>query len=396
MKSSELRRRAFIKSMALATAGLGLDSVTNLATAVRAVTGSQQMPRRELGKTGVTIPILHLGTAQSMDPVYDKVMHRCLGEGVDWIDTAMSYGWGSSHKAIANFVSQIGNRKKVWITTKSSSWTSSGFEKDADKCRDQLKTDFLDLYLIHGINDPNDIDPAYLKAGDNLKRTGKIRLFGFSIHGGDQVGALNKAAKIGGIDAIMFRYNFRQYNDRDLNLAIDACKKAGIGLIAMKTMGGVSAKNEKVLRFKSQNFSLAQAKLKSVWADERIDSIVSEMQNVQQAKENAAAAKSVTALAAGEFHQLNLLAAKTDHLACIGCSHICESRITGKTRIADQLRFLTYFEAYGKEGRAREMYHSLPPERRSFNEKDLAEAMKACPQKINIPARLKKAELLLV
>ncbi len=37
---------------------------------------------------------------------------------------------------------------------------------------------------------------------------------------------MRKAVQVGGIDAILFRYNFRRYGDRDLNLALDACKKA--------------------------------------------------------------------------------------------------------------------------------------------------------------------------
>lgn len=38
----------------------------------------------------------------------------------------------------------------------------------------------------------------------------------------------------------MFRYNFRQYGNKELNTAIDACAKADVGLIAMKTQGSES------------------------------------------------------------------------------------------------------------------------------------------------------------
>ena len=203
---------------------------------------------------------------------------------------------------------------------------------------------------------------------------------------------MNRATKTGGIDAILFRYNFRDYGDRELNLAIDACKKAGIGLIAMKTMGAIPRDAEAVVKFRSEKFSLAQAKLKSVWADERIDSVLSEMHNIREARENITAAKTEKSLSAEEVHQLNRLAAITSGLHCRGCAHLCEGSIEGETRIADTLRFLMYHESYGKTGRARELYNALPPEHRSFNREELARARKVCPLDIDIAARLTKAK----
>ena len=85
---------------------------------------------------------------------------------------------------------------------------------------------------------------------------------------------MNHAARTGGIDAILFSYNFRYYGDLELDRAIDACKNAGIGLIAMKTYGAVPEDAEEVIQFTSENFTLGQAKLKSVWADERIDTVL--------------------------------------------------------------------------------------------------------------------------
>ena len=62
--------------------------------------------------------------------------------------------------------------------------------------------------------------------------------------------------RVGGIDAILFRYSFRRYGDLELNRAIEACHKAGIGLMAMKTMGSVPAELEAVAEFESKQFTL--------------------------------------------------------------------------------------------------------------------------------------------
>ncbi|MGB5775374.1 MAG: aldo/keto reductase, partial [Sedimenticolaceae bacterium] len=358
-------------------------------------TSTTGVPSRELGNTGIQVPILQLGTAQRLDPRYDKVMHRSFQEGVTWFDTALSYGWGSSHRAIANFLTQIGDRKRLWLTSKSGAERVSGLHKGVDEALAELGTDYLDLYLMHGIDDLQMLDRDYLALGEKLKAQGKTRFFGFSCHDGNVVALMNRAAEVGGIDAILFRYNFRRYGDLELNRAIDACHRAGIGLLAMKTQGSVPRDLESVAGFRSNNFTLGQAKLKSVWADERIDSIVSEMDSVRYVRENVTAARSEKPLTAEESHQLNQLAALTAGYACNGCKHLCEQTIARDVAIAETLRYLMYFECYGKTGRARDLYRAIPVARREASDDELQDACQVCPQGIDIPARLRRARELL-
>jgi len=397
MKKASISRRRFIKTAAASAAGLGLAGSLDLMEPLSAATSPRrirpkELPSRVLGVTGVKLPILQLGTSQSLNSTYDKILHRSYREGIYVLDTAISYGWGSSHRAIANFNEQIGDRYKLWITSKSSAWSVRGLIKDVDKCFDQLETDYLDLYLMHGADDTDYLDPEYIRAGEKLKRSGKIRFFGFSNHGSDIVPMMHKAVKSGGIDAILFSYSFRRYGQSALNRALDACKKAGIGLIAMKTMGGVSSRNEKVVKFRSRNFSLAQAKLKSVWMDDRIDAIVSEMHNTREVRENAAAARSNVSLSSNERMKLNQLAEKTSHLACLGCSNYCQGALDSEIPIADTLRYLMYHESYGKTEHARQLYQTLPDSVRIIDKAELATAARACPQGIDIAARFAKAK----
>jgi uncharacterized protein len=396
---SEPGRRRFLKSaLASATtagvASLPLVSVATESPAAKTTTATG-MPSRELGNTGIQVPILQLGGSQRLDPKYDKVMHRSFQEGVTWFDTALSYGWGSSHRAIANFLTQIGDRKRLWLTSKSGSGQVSGLRKGIDEALAELGTDYLDLYLMHGIDDPKMLDPEYLALGEKLKAQGKTRFFGFSCHDGNVVELMNRAAKVGGIDAILFRYNFRRYGDLELNRAIDACHRAGIGLLAMKAQGSVPSDLESVVDFRSKDFTLGQAKLKSVWADERINSIASEMDSVRYVRENVAAARSEKSLTAEESHQLNQLAALTAGYACNGCKHLCEETIARDVAIAETLRYLMYFECYGKTNRARDLYRGIPVAKREASDMELRRACQVCPQGIDIPARLRRARELL-
>ncbi len=254
-----------------------------------------------------------------------------------------------------------------------------------------METDYLDLYLRHNLSDADDIDRDLIRAGEKLKKSGKTRFFGFSSHQGNVVELLNRAAKVGGIDAILFSYNFRRYGHRALSLAIDNCHQAGIGLMAMKTMGSVSREAETVLDFQSRNFTLGQAKLKSVWANRRIDSVVVEMDSIRVARENVAAAKTEKRLTAHETRQLDRLAAATAGLSCLGCSHLCESAVQGKARIADTLRFYMYYECYGKKEAAKDLYRSIPVQERSLKEREYKIAESKCPQGIEIGKRMERA-----
>jgi uncharacterized protein len=388
-------RRDLFKRTLAAGVGAGLVSASDPLQLAQA---AQRVPTKVLGATGEEIPILLLGCSQKFDPVYDKLLHRCLKEGVTYLDTAQAYANGQSHKTLATFIDQVDDRDKLWITSKvmlvGKRATPQAYRTNVDRMLPVLGVDYLDMFFMHAVRNVDNLGPDFLKMGDDIKKDGKAKFFGFSCHDGNVVELMNKAASIGGdaINAIMFRYNFSKYGDLELNKAIDACAEAGIGLIAMKTQASVPEDGEMVKKFKSDNFNLFQAKLKAVWADERIAAAVSEMSNTAELKDNAAAAKSQIPLAMNEFQQLNQYAAQTASSRCQGCSHLCESRVDGDLRIADSLRYLMYDECYGSTSLAKQRYREMTPAERDFTGVDLRSATKVCPQGIDILARLNRAK----
>jgi hypothetical protein len=355
-------------------------------------------PRKKLGKTGIEVPILCLGCCQTLDSKYDKRLHRAYQAGIDWFDTAEMYDNYNSHKTLAPFIHQIGDRKKLILTTKAfikkDEATADGFKQAIEKCLRELETDYLDGFFIHMAHDERYLDPEFIKMADEMKKSGKIRFFGISTHDGSVVRMMTKAA-LGGVDAMMFRYNFREYGNLELNKAIDGAKKAGMGLIAMKTLASIPDDAEELKQFTSKNFTLIQAKLKAVWADERIDAIASQMGGVEHVQENVAAAVSPVKLSMEEFMQLHRLAANTCGWYCAGCTHHCESRIDQPVRVADTLRYLMYHECYGECAEAKRLYAALRPEERALDGVDFGAAAAACPQSIDLAARLAHAQRVL-
>jgi predicted aldo/keto reductase-like oxidoreductase len=396
-RKKDTTRRDFLKTAAVTGAGLGVAGTLGAGTAraqdaateKEAARPADKVPRKPYGSTGETIPILTLGCAQRFDPKYDKILHRSFKEGVDYLDTALVYADGWSHKTLAPFIEQVG-RKNLWITSKgpSKDATVESYTRDLDTCLEQLQVDDIDLYFMHFVDDLKYLEPEYIKMGEALRKSGKTRFFGFSCHGDLVAELMSKAAEVGGIDAIMFRYSFARYGDLELNKAIDKCNKAGIGLMAMKTQDSVPEDQIEVRKFKSDNFTLGQAKLKAVWADERIDSAVSHMDNTTKLAENVAAAKSPLQLSMNEYQQLRQIATASAAYSCHGCSQICESRVEGDVKIADTLRYLMYHECYGEPQRANQLYRALTPAQRRLDGIDFARAEAACPQGIRIAERL--------
>ncbi len=404
MHQDEFGRRDLLKRAAVLGAGLGLSGGAAHAResdrALQIAQATNTVPRKPLGSTGADIPIVVLGCSQKFDPTYDKVLHGAFKEGVNYLDAAQAYAGGQCHKSIAAFIEQVG-RKNLWITSKV---MLSGKTCTPDMYATRLeqsilpdsKIDSIEMFFMHSVDELRQLDPEFIKMGDDLKKRGLIKYFGFSCHRGNVVDLMNKAAELGSdaINCIQFRYNFSMYGDADLNKAIDACKKAGIGLIAMKTQASVPQDSTKVQEFQSKQFNLAQAKIKAVWADDRIDALSSEMTNTQQIRENTDAAKTLAQLSMQDFHELNRYAAQTAQYRCNGCSHLCEPH-AGGIAIAETLRYLMYAECYGKVGRARELYQSLSDTERAFHRADLSAAAKACPQKIDIARRLADAKVML-
>ncbi len=158
------------------------------------------------------------------------------------------------------------------------------------------------MYFLHALKDADFLNDELKTTVERLKKEGKIHHFGFSCHDGNVVELLQPAAETPWVESVMFRYNFRQYGDKKLNQAIDACAKANVGLIAMKTQGSEASFQDAWKKFEQTGkWTKHQAVLKAVWADDRITAAVSHMDTFEKLKQNIAAAVDKTDLGAVEL-----------------------------------------------------------------------------------------------
>jgi uncharacterized protein len=401
-RQNGLTRRAFIRSVGLGgLAATGLDAARAVAAPEQSEGKAQSVPKRKLGKTGVEVSILSLGGM--FDTINNQLLLRqAYNWGVTYWDTAEGYGNGMSEEGFGRFFTRNPEaRKEIFLVTKTRPGAPAKMTESLETSLKKLRTDNVDLFFCHAIGALSDIGEPITEWASQMKKAGKIKFFGFSTHT-NMEDCLLAAAKVNWVDAVMFTYNFRLMHTPKMKEAVDACVKAGIGLVAMKTQGGGPVKGESeaelqmVGKLLERGFSDKQAKLKAVWENPNIASICSQMPSLTILSANVAAARDLKTLTRSDLEMLDRLAMETCTGYCAGCGHICQEAVGGTVPVSDVMRCLMYYRDYGDRDLAREVYAGLSEKvTRRLTDVDYAKAEKACPQGLAIARLMQEASRLL-
>ncbi len=391
MKKNKIERRDFLR--AAGALGLGsLSGVIQAGQSKRAEKQNQypQIPKRKLGKSDIEIPVLALGAAYNMVE-NQNMLEQSLKWGVNYWDTSSVSGGGNSELGIGKFLERNPKRRKdVFIVTKAAHAKSvEDVERLLQQSLKRLNTDYIDFFVgAYIVNSPRALTEDLKKWSLKAKQRGLIRLFGFTTHS-SMVPCLEAASSMAWIDAIMFAYNFRQMQNPKLQKAIDACHRAGIGLVAMKTQGmGQSIESEKdkelTDHFIQKGYTAGQAKTKAVLQDKRISAACVRMENTAVLTANASAVLDKTKLTQNDMDVLKAYAFATCSGYCAGCADIC-GKATGNPYVSDIMRYLMYYNSYGDPVQAKNLFAQLPLDiRNRLMVTDYAVAEARCPQKMPI------------
>ena len=396
-----LTRREFVKTVGLAGLAVAASGAAPVMAAPVKTEEAQKaatMPKRKLGKTGVEVSILNLGCM--IDTLNNQLLlKQALKWGVTFWDTAEAYGNGLSEEGLGRYFARNPEaRKEVFLVTKLTT-KAGNFTERLDKALKRLQTPYVDLFFIHDVKGGQELTPAWKDWAAEMKKAGKFKFFGFSTHT-NMEDCLLAAAKLDWIDAVMTTYNFRVMNTPKMKEAVDACVKAGIGLIAMKTMAGgpgeIKADSEAELkaanRFLERGFTDKQARLKAVWENPHIASICSQMPNLTILSANVAAARDLTKLSREDFDSLQHFAQETGCDYCAGCGYICQAAVGGAVPVNEVMRALMYHRDYGDPEIARQTFAGLSAGvRQRLGELDYSQAEAACPQGLAIASLMREA-----
>jgi aryl-alcohol dehydrogenase-like predicted oxidoreductase len=207
----------------------------------------QDIPKRPLGKTGLTVTALgvggyHLGIMKDKG-VALRIVGEAIDAGVNFFDNAWEYNQGESEKRLGEALK--GKRDKVVLMTK---LCSHGRDKKfslkmLDESLKRLKTDHLDLWQIHEVVYEDDPDLHYRPGGaiealDAAKKAGKVRFVGFTGH---KDPSLHLRMLQGGyaFDTVQMPLNCFDASFRSFETQVlPEVNRRGMGALGMKSMSG--------------------------------------------------------------------------------------------------------------------------------------------------------------
>ena len=136
---------------------------------------------RERGSLGGQATLEMEGT----EDISEKMINRAIDLGVNYIDTAASYGRGISQKNIGRVLKT--RRKEVWISTKTHDRSYDGSMRLLEESLKSLQTDHLDLWQLHNVKRKDEVDKIFaedgaLKALVKAREEGVVRHLGITGH----------------------------------------------------------------------------------------------------------------------------------------------------------------------------------------------------------------------
>ncbi len=199
------------------------------------------MKKIRLGKTELHVTKTSLGCLplQRCDTDYAvKLIRAAYDGGINFFDTANAYTDSEYKMGLA--LADV--RDDIIIATKSQAKDKAGVLAHIENSLRMLKTDHVDLFQLHNVQelpDPDDENGAYAGALE-AKRLGLVDHIGVTSH---RVDVAEKCIASGLFETLQFPFSYIS-DARDVALA-EKCREADMGFIAMKGLAGGLLTNPK-------------------------------------------------------------------------------------------------------------------------------------------------------
>jgi len=170
-----------------------------------------------------------------------KQVHYAIDQGVNYIDTAVMYHMGGSEPFLGRALAG-GYREKVRLATKLPPGlikTREEMDKVLGAQMKRLKTDFIDYYLLHGLNGESWNKIKELGACeflDKAKADQRIRFAGFSFHGDRE--AFKEIVDAYDWDFCQIQYNYLDVQNQAGTEGLEYAAGKGLGMIIMEPLRG--------------------------------------------------------------------------------------------------------------------------------------------------------------
>jgi len=363
-----LSRRRFLAGAAGALASMGLTDLA--ARPGAAAPAPPPIPKRALGRTGWKVTALSLGGVGADE----AVLRAGLDRGINFVHCALGYG---TMDKVARAVA--GRRKSVCLGIQYERPNLRDWDY-LDRCLHALQTDYVDI-LFMALHSPQEVgNRDHLEFFREAKRRGKARILGLTCHS-NVPATLQAAVEAGFWEVLMPAYPASREERAGLVPVLDLAEKKRLGVVAMKTMGGINA----------ANLAQMQTVLKEVLADHSVTTLAKGSLNFEQLNALLAVVGQKPTAAESE--------ALTEHLAgCLGRCSVC-----GKCPVCPNgvdifsvvKAFDYYYAALGCLDYARAAYAQLPEASRGSACQGCGACTGRCPRGVNLAAHVQASHLVL-
>ncbi|MBL8962916.1 MAG: aldo/keto reductase [Phycisphaerae bacterium] len=208
------------------------------------MTEPADLERRAFGATGMDVTVLGFGGAEigyerTDLAVVERLLNSALDAGLNVIDTAECYV--DSEEAIGKTVSH--RRKDYWLFTKvghmePEGWTPGSIERSIERSLTRLRTDHVDLVLLHSCGKDVLEKGECIDALEASRKAGKTRFIGYS---GDSHAA-RFAVESGRFDALQTSVNF--VDQESIEKTIPLARQKRMGVIAKRPIANAVWRHE--------------------------------------------------------------------------------------------------------------------------------------------------------
>jgi predicted aldo/keto reductase-like oxidoreductase len=212
-------------------------------------TVAASIQKRVLGKTGEEVSILAFGGGSRFgmyesDDEAIAVVNEAIDSGINYFDTAMSYGGGLSHKRYGQVMNT--RRGEVFLATKTQYRSYDETMRNLEQSLKDLQTDHLDLLHIHSLKEMDDLEEiekpgGVLEALYKVRDEGMARFIGMTSH--TDAETMKTAIERHDLDCLQIALNPATHSmpwgtaAGFEDLVLPVAREKGMGILAMKIAG---------------------------------------------------------------------------------------------------------------------------------------------------------------
>jgi len=306
------------------------------------------LQKRRLGRTDLMVSVVGFGgliLPRISHAEAVLVVNRALDLGVNFIDTAKSYG--DSEEKVGEAIA--GRQSDCIITSKSLANDKESLLADIDLGLERLKIDKIDVYQLHNVSSPERLEKALAPGGllEGLREAQAAGKIGFTAFSGHKKDILVEAIKTNEFDVAQMPINVVDMDTWSdvLPLAVER----DIGIISMKALAGGALTD---ISPEITSLALRYA------VQQNISTAVVGMGSLEEVEQNAKAGISYQRLSELEHEKLIRAADSLSKSFCRQCEYClpCEQEVNIVTTfILDK-----HFTRFGACESARERYAAMP------------------------------------